>query len=275
MSWTVIALVLAAAALHAAWNTGVKAGGSPEVSTARLCLGGLVIALVAAPLLPVPDGASWPFLALSVAIHLVYFRLTAAAYARADLSLAYPMMRGGGVMVTAIAAPFVFADTLSLPGLVGVGLVGLALASLAWRSGSGGMAFIIGNALTIGAYSVTDGLGARASGAPLAYTVWVFALSGLVNLALLAPIRPGLIRGLVRPRDLVLGLAGAAASVGSYGLVLTAMTMAPVALVAALRETSMLFATAFAAFLLHERVGRRRVMAAVTVAAGAIAIKLA
>ncbi len=275
MSWTVVALVLAAAALHAAWNTGVKAGAEPQHATGRLCLGGLAIGLVAAPLLPLPAPASFPFLALSAGIHIVYFCLTAAAYARADLSLAYPMMRGGGLMVTTLIAPFVFTDQLSVLGLAGVCLVGLALAGLAWRAGTRGLPVILGNALVIGAYSVTDGLGARASAAPLAYTVWVFALGALGNLALLGLREPAMLRRLLRPRDIGLGVMGAAASVGSYGLVLTAMTMAPVALVAALRETSMLFATAFAAFLLKEQVGMRRVAAAATVAVGAIAIKLA
>lgn len=281
MSWSVLLLVLAAAALHAGWNTAVKAAGSPALATARLCLGGLVIAVVALPFLPLPAPASWPFLAASVLVHVVYFALTAAAYARADLSIAYPMMRGGGVLVTALASPFVFADLLPPGGLAGILLVGLALSGLAFTGGRqafrpGGLAVVLANAAVIGIYSLLDGRGVRASESPLAYTILVFSLGGLGNLVLLALREgPGRLAPLLRPRELALGTAGACASVGSYALVLTAMTLAPVALVAALRETSLLFATAFAAFLLHESVGRRRALAACGVALGAVLIKLA
>ncbi|TDP47338.1 EamA family transporter [Zavarzinia compransoris] len=281
MSWSVLFLILAAAALHAAWNTGVKAAGTPALATARLCLGGIVIAVVALPFLPLPAAAAWPFLAGSTVVHVVYFALTAAAYARVDLSIAYPMMRGGGVMVTTLVSPLVFADSLPALGLGGVAVVVLALAALAATAGrrafgTRGLTVIAANALVIGAYSLLDGLGARASGAPLAYTIWVFALGAFGNLGLLALTEGrGFLAPLARPRDLGLGIAGACASVGSYGLVLTAMTLAPVALVAALRETSMLFATGFAAVLLHEKVGARRVAAACVVAAGAVMIKLA
>lgn len=281
MTWTVLLLVLGAAALHAGWNTSVKAAGSPAQATARICVGGIVIAACALPFLPVPAPAAWPFLAASVAVHLVYFALTSAAYERVDLSVAYPIMRGGGIMVTALLAPFVFADHMPPLGLAGIGLVGLALAALAFGSGrrgfdTRGLAIVGGNALVIGAYSLLDGLGARASDAPFAYTLWVFSLGAFGNLALLALRGRGdLLRPLANPRALALGILGGASAMGSYGLVLTAMTLAPVALIAALRETSMLFATGFALFLLHEKVGARRVAAACTVAAGAILIKLA
>lgn len=281
MSWSVLLLILAAAALHAAWNTGVKAAGTPALATARLCLGGMIIAVLALPFLPQPAPAAWPFLIASTIVHVAYFALTAAAYARVDLSIAYPMMRGGGVMVTTLVSPLVFADSLPPLGLGGVLVVVVALAGLAATAGQRafgprGLGIVTANALVIGAYTMLDGLGARASGAPLAYTLWVFALGALGNLGLLALTEGrAFLAQLGRARDLGLGIAGACASVGSYGLVLTAMTLAPVALVAALRETSMLFATGFAALLLHEKVGGRRVAAACAVAAGAVMIKLA
>lgn len=281
MTWTVLALVLCAAALHAGWNAAVKAAGNPSAATARICLGGIALAVLALPFMPLPAHEAWPFLAASVLVHLIYFVLTAAAYARVDLSIAYPVMRGGGIMVTALAAPFLFADQLPPYGLAGIVLVGLALATLAigrsrGGAGQGGFAIVIANALTIGAYSLLDGLGARASGAPFAYTLWVFSLGAACNLGLMLLRGQGLVlRGLLTPRDLGIAIVGGASAMGSYGLVLTAMTLAPVALVAALRETSMLFATAFALFLLHEKVGAQRVAAACLVAAGAVLIKLA
>ncbi|MCF4165404.1 DMT family transporter [Zavarzinia compransoris] len=281
MTWTVLALVLGAAALHAGWNTAVKAAGSPFVATARICIGGIALAAPVLPFLPLPAPAAWPFLAASVLVHLVYFVLTAAAYARVDLSVAYPIMRGGGIMVTALAAPFLFSDHLPPFGLAGIVLVGLALAALALGTGGrgfgrGGLAVVTANALTIGAYSLLDGLGARASGAPFAYTLWVFSLGAACNLGLMVLRgRIGALRALLNARDFGLAVLGGASAMGSYGLVLTAMTLAPVALVAALRETSMLFATGLALFLLHEKVGARRVAAACLVAAGAVLIKLA
>lgn len=280
LSWSVLFLVLAAAALHAGWNTAVKRAGSAERATARICVGGILIALATLPFIPWPAAAAWPYLAGSVAVHIAYFALTAAVYARADLSIAYPMMRGGGVMVTALLAPFIFDDPLPWPGLVGIGFVGLALTGLAFGGGRSafgarGLPFVLANALAIGAYSLLDGLGARASGAPLSYTILVFSLGAFGNLALIAG-RDGIasLRPLLGPRDLSLAVLGGACCIGSYALVLTAMTLAPVALIAALRETSMLFAAGFAAVILHEKVGRRRLAAALLVAAGAVAIKL-
>ncbi len=279
MTWSVLLLVLAAAALHAGWNTAVKAAGLPGVATARLCVGGIVIAVFALPFLPWPAAGAWPFLAASVAVHVVYFRLTAAAYETVDLSLAYPMMRGGGILVTAALAPLLFTDALPWLGLGGIGIVGLALVGLALGGGRmtrRGFAVVGANALVIGAYSLIDGMGVRASGAPLAYTILVFSLGAAGNLSLIGATRGiDALRALINRRDLALAIAGGASAIGSYALVLTAMTLAPVALIAALRETSMIFATGFAAFLLHENVGRRRAAAALALAAGAVAIKLA
>jgi drug/metabolite transporter (DMT)-like permease len=186
-------------------------------------------------------------------------------------------MRGFAPLIVALVTAFALGDHLSPAAWAGVILVCagvIATALGAHRSGNGrGAALAATNAVVIAAYTISDGLGVRASGSPAAYTMWLTILTALPLGAWVIAYRPDFAR--YAQRYAALGFIGGAATLTSYGLALWGMTMAPVAVVAALRETSILFGTAIAAFILKERVSPARLMAVGLIAAGAIALRLA
>jgi drug/metabolite transporter (DMT)-like permease len=279
MSLTVLLAVLAAALLHASWNAIAKSasGKAGDVVAVGIAAGG--IAAFALPFLPLPAIASWPQLAASAVVHLAYFKLLELAYRTGDLSIAYPLMRGTPPLVTALGAWALLSEPLSPAGWAAIGFIvagalALALDSLRGRQASArSLAIVAANVLVIVAYTLVDGSGVRASGNAPSYIVWMFALSALA----LVLARPWLgARAMPQSRG-AWGLlaAGAGCTLGSYGIVLWAMTLAPIGLVAALRETSIVFGTLIAAAFLRERVSRQRWAGVALVAAGAAAMRLA
>ncbi len=277
MSLLVFATVLAAAAIHAGWNTVVKFGSDTLLTTVLVAGTAALIALAALPLLPPVAPAAWPWLLLSGALEVGYYALVAAAYGVADMSRAYPLMRGTPPVLVALVSVAALGTALSPAGWVGIGLIsaGLAGLALAGRGGNArGTLFALANGLVIASYTLVDGIGVRLSGAPVTYTKGVFLLSG-APLAGWALLRRRAALGAYLRGNWPLGLAGGLGTLVSYGLVLWAMTAAPVPLVAALRETSILFGVALAALLLRERVSLPRLAAILVVAAGAIMLRLA
>ncbi len=271
--------VLAAAALHASWNALAKAASGRAGDAIAVGIAGGALAAPALPFLPLPAAASWPLLAASALIHLAYFKLLELAYRTGELSVAYPLMRGAPPLVTAVGAWVLLAEPLSpggwtAVGVVAAGAVALAADGLRARHVHARTLAIVGaNILVIVAYTLVDGSGVRAAGSAPSYVAWMFALSSLA----LALARPWIgARALPRSHG-AWGLlaAGAGCSVGAYGIALWAMTLAPIGLVAALRETSIVFGTLIAATLLRERVSLRRWAGVALVAAGAALMRLA
>lgn len=277
MSPTVFLIVLSTAALHAGWNAIVKGSADKTASAVMICVAAAVMAGAALPFVPQPARESWPFIAGSVGLQTVYYMLVAAAYSRADMSQAYPVMRGGAPLIVAVLAGTLLSEPLPPLGWLGVTLIsgGIAGLALLGRGGSrAGLAFALANALVIATYTLCDGLGVRRSGAPLGYTLWIFLLTAPPVMGWSFWRRgPALARQL-RPLWRV-GLVGGVGTMVSYGAALWAMTQAPVAMVAALRETSILFATGISAFVLGEKVGPGRIAAVVVVALGAGLLRLA
>ena len=277
MSLGVMAIVLFAAALHAGWNALVRASSEKFQNTVLIVLGAAVWTAFLLPLAPLPAVESWPYLAASVLIHVAYFSLVAFSYQGGELSFAYPLMRGSAPALSAVAAALLLNESPSLGGWAGVLLIScgvLVLAGDSWRSGTFRVApalFALANAGVIVVYTLVDGQGARLSGHAFSYTGWMFLLTALLLLAIsalghgreaLQCIRWGWRRGLL----------GGACTLASYGLALWAMTRAPIALVAALRETSVVFAAIIAASFLKEPITRLRYASIITVSAGAVAI---
>jgi drug/metabolite transporter (DMT)-like permease len=278
----VAALVLLTALTHAGWNALLKGKrGEPLSSMAGLAI---VWALVGAPLVfvvPAPSAASYPHLVGSTFIHLVYLALLVAAYERGDLSVVYPIARGLPPVIVAVAAWFLVDEALGRLALGGLVLVTAGVLFLGWDSVTGkigtrhrvsvGLAFA--TACCIASYTVIDGMGVRASDAPAGYVVWLFVAEG-ATFAIYAIARGGRpLLAEVSARKTVALVAGVL-SAGAYAVVLWAMTRAPIALVAALRETSVIFAAVIGTAMLGEPFGRKRVIAAASVAAGIVAIKL-
>ena len=274
MSLPVTLAVLGAALLHAAWNALVKGSADKQLDTVGLAAGAGVIALLAAPWLAVPARESWPWLAGSTLIHILYFVFLAGAYRWGDLSYTYPVMRGGGPMIVALAGALMLGEVL--PWKESLGVVMICAGILAFASGAHdrrATLFAVSNAFVIAAYTLIDAQGARASGAPVSYTLWFFAANGVVIVALGLATRGRAVPAYLRRHWLRAALGGAC-SLGAYGIALWAMTHAPVALVAVLRETSVIFGAVLGALFLKEKFTRRRLAATGAVMAGLIALRL-
>lgn len=278
MSFEIMLIVLFAALLHAAWNAFIKLGGNKLVDTTILVTGAGVIAAAVLPFVPAPAPASRPFLAGSVAIHCVYFSLVAVAYRTGDLSFAYPVMRGSAPLLTAFMTLVLLGEPIGGGGWLGVLLLSSGILWLArdgWRSARSqkqAFAFALLNAVVIVSYTIVDGLGVRASQGAWSYVLWLFFLTMFPLLAFGFATNAGAILS-VPVGGWLKGSLGGLCSVCAYGLALWAMTQAPIALVAALRETSVLFGTTLGAFLLKERFGHGRWIAAALITAGAAAMK--
>ncbi len=274
-----MAIVLFAAALHAGWNALVRASSRRFVDTVLIVLGAAACTLVLLPFAPLPAVQSWPYLAVSVLIHVAYFVLVAFTYRGGELSFAYPVMRGTAPALSAVAAVLFIGESPSAGGWAGVLLISfgvLVLAGDSWRAGTfrvAPAAAALTNACVIVLYTIVDGQGARLSGHAFAYTGWMLLLTAAVLLAFVAA-RQG--REMVASVRLGWrrGLLGGACTLASYSLALWAMTRAPIALVAALRESSVVFAAIFAACFLKEPISRPRYASILIVSAGAIAMKV-
>ena len=279
MSAIVFAAVLFGAALHASWNAIVKGGGDKLLSTALITGVAAVIAAATLPFLPAPARASWPYLAASAVLQIVYFVLVAATYRVTDMGRAYPLMRGLAPALVAVFGALALGQGLPAGGWIGVALVSSGVFAMAFAATGGvgagrrGTGLALANAVVIASYTLVDGAGVRASGAPIAYSMWLFLLAiplvgwalATRGMAVVDYARANLWRGLVR----------GVGNLGSYAIALWAMTRAPIAVVAALRETSILFGLAIATLFLGERLDPARVAAALLILLGAITLRLA
>jgi drug/metabolite transporter (DMT)-like permease len=266
--------VLGAAMLHAGWNALLKGSADKQLDTVAFSIGSALLALAVAAWLPAPARDSWPWLAASAVVHIVYFVFLANAYHWGDLSYAYPIMRGGGPVIVALAGTALFGEVLPPLPMLGVLLVCAGIiAFAAGKADPRATLFAVGNALVIAAYTVIDAKGARASGNPVAYALWFFVANGVTLYAF-----AGARRGAALPRYLAANwlriFVGAALTTGSYGVALWAMTRAPVAIVAVLRETAVIFGAFIAHFWLREKLTRRRLVATGAVMLGLVALKL-
>jgi drug/metabolite transporter (DMT)-like permease len=272
----VVAVVLLAAVLHAGWNVAVRAGSDRRRESMLMLGGGTLLAFVLLPFLPLPPAAAWPYLLASAALNGVFFVLIAEAYAHGGVALAYPLMRGTAPMLTLLGGWLLLGQ--ALPALACIGIVAICsgVVLLARRRGEAGEAhavrFALINAVVIATYTLNDSVGVRIAQTPLAYTLWMFPLSAVPTVLWLGRKTP-----LAWPskREAMRGVAGAGASIGAYSLVLWAFTRAPVAPVAALRETSILIGVVLARLLLGEQPGRRGWSGAAAIAVGAALLRLA
>jgi drug/metabolite transporter (DMT)-like permease len=270
----VTAAVLGAALLHAAWNALVKGSADKQLDSYAVAAGSGLLALLALPFLPLPAPAAWPWLAGSAAVHILYFVFLAGAYRWGELSYVYPVMRGGGPMIVALTGGLAFREILQPAEWLGVALVCAGI--LAFASGAHdrrATLFAIANAFVIGAYTLIDAAGARASGAPVSYAFWFFVANGLV-ICLLGLVQRGSALPAYFQCHWLRALAGGACALGAYSIALWAMTRAPVALVAVLRETSVIFAAVIGALVFREKMTRRRLVATGAVLAGLVALRI-
>jgi len=279
LQWNIVLLILFGAALHAGWNVLIKKESDDASNTILIIAGSSVIGVVFLPFVPLPLAASWPYLGASVVIHLFYFGILLLAYQKGDMSLVYPLMRGLPPMLTALAASILLQESLTVKGWIGVALVsaGALLLTADFRlSGKfqlAPVALAVLEAAMIVLYTLVDAQGARLSGYAFSYTGWMLFLLALICLATV----PFIQGRQVFPKMAVnwkKSLIGGGCTFASYGIALWAMTRAPVALVAALRETSILFGLILSVLILKERITRIRGLSILLIVAGVAAIKI-
>ncbi len=287
MDGFVVAAVLFGALLHAGWNTLVKGAGDQQADLALVHALGAIAALPLLAIWGLPPVAAWPYVGLSLTIHMAYYITLNGAYQHGDLGLTYPIMRGSAPLLVALASVVLLGETLSAAAWLGV--LGVTAGVLLLGLGAGAdpfhhrraLGYALANACVIACYTVVDGQGVRTTASvgasAFSYVLMLFVLDGLPYPAWVwwrrdAAGRQALLAH-ARRRWLVATLGGLA-SLGSYGIALWAMTRAPVAVVSALRETSVLFATGLSLAVLKERLIPRRALGALVIVGGVVALRL-
>ena len=280
MDTTVFLAVLAAAAMHAGWNAVVKIGLDQFLSVTLVSVAAGVVALFCLPFTEVPTGAIWYWLLASAVLHTGYKMFLIQAYKAGDLGQVYPLARGAAPLIVAavsLAALEEGLDTANLSGIAvlvaGVWLMSLHGGHQVHRLNRAAVLFAFGTSCFIAGYTLVDGLGARKATSAMSYAVYLFVIDAiLIGIVALA------VRGWqgIRRMEGVWksGLAGGAMSLGAYWIAIWAMTKAPIATVAALRETSVLFAIAIATLVLKERLTPWRFAAAVVISGGTVLLRL-
>ncbi|MBX3501012.1 MAG: EamA family transporter [Alphaproteobacteria bacterium] len=286
----VIALLLAAAVMHASWNAILKSDRADRLATFGVIMAmGALQGAILVPFLPMIDPAAWKWAACSVAAHLLYYVFLLKAYAYGDLSHAYPIARGSGPLLVAVFSGRLLGEALRSQDVLGVVLLSAGLIALALPERDGratgeaspgarrrhrlATLFALLTGVTIALYIVADGLGVRAAGPTLehkiSYIAWLNLLEGPWLLLFAIWRRPRAVVGYLRT-NWHRGVAGGLVAHGGYGIAIWALSQGPMAHVAALRETSVLFGALMGALLLGESFGRRRVAAAAVIVAGLV-----
>lgn len=278
METHVFAAVLFAALLHAGWNSVVKLGLDRMSAVLLLAI---VQALIAAPILPFvprPADEAWPWIIVAAVLHTGYKVFLVQAYAHADLSQAYPLARGTAPLIVTLVSVAVLGVSLDLTSGLAVLCISAGILVMAVRGSPDGrmrgkaLFYAIGTAGFTASYTLVDGIGARIAGTSSGFVLWMVIgdAVGMIGYALWT-------RGSAAFRAMLpawqTGVAAGAMSLGSYWIAVWAFTQAPIALVAALRESSILFAVLIAAFVLREPVSGWRWLSACAIAGGVALMK--
>jgi len=276
----VFAAVLFAAACHAGWNASIKRGLDPLATTLAISLYAALVSVFALPVVGLPAREAWPWVLASIAIHLFYFAALIESYRTGDMGQVYPIARGAAPLMTATVTTWFIGERLGLVGWLGIVLLAVGVLLLSLRGGRDlaklnrrAVGFALFTAVTVCAYSVVDGIGARLAGSAHAYSAALFVGIGPV-MALYALARGGISALGDTKRLWLTGLAGGALQLGSYGIAIWAMTLAPIAIVAALRETSVLFGALIAVVVLKEPLRAGRMAAALLIVCGLVLVRL-
>jgi len=266
--------------LHAVWNAVIKSGHDKHLGMTALVLGHAPIALVVAVIAPAPDPASWPFLLTGIGLHVGYQLFLLTSYRFGDLTQVYPIARGTAPMLVAGVSVVFLGVALSGSEILAIMMIAIGVMSLSLvrqhdglrNSRAAALAFVTG--CFIAGYSLNDGLGARQAGTALGFYAWLSVANAIVFSLIMAVAKPGLIRR-IHIEALPALLLGGSASYVAYGLVIWAFTQAPIALVTALRESSIIFALLIGVFFLKERLDLAKVVSTIITLSGAILLRFA
>lgn len=278
MSFTVFLAVLGAALLHATWNACIKTGTSKQTSMLIMTvwqgvIGGLVVVWR-----PLPEAEVWPWLFASGVVHMFYQLFLAYAYEQGDLSRVYPLARGAAPMLVLVASVFALPDVVTLSEYIGVVVIGCGIGCMAWGALASGesrslIPYALGAACATAAYTVIDGVGARIGGDPITYVGWLLLMAAFFYLPAILVLKG---RSIVRAnaRDWQIGAFTGTASLAAYSIAVWAMAVAPIALVAALRETSILFAMLIGWLVFGDKMDRLKILAGSLIVLGVVMTRL-
>jgi len=275
---TAFVLITISALLHAVTNVLIKSAQDRQITRAMMGVCSAIIALPFLPSTPLPDLIVWKWLALSGLIHLVYQYTLLEAYALGDFSAVYPVARGSAPMLTTLGAVFWLGD--SVPPLALVGIVVIAGAMAVIGRGSGGkagrkaMIYALITGTMIALYTLVDAQGMRAAADPMTFLVWEFLIDGL-NMTAFVLVTRGTSAFSAARAGAGKGIAAGIISVVGYGIALYAYRIGPLAEVAALRETSVIYGAILGVVIFKERLGPTRIAAAIMIAAGALLVRMA
>ena len=266
--------------LHASWNALVKSGGDKHLGMAAIVLGHLPLAVLALFFVPTPAPESWPYIAFGVVLHTFYQLFLIRAYRIGDLTQVYPIARGSAPLLVAAASILFLGVTLQPIEILAILTIGIGILSMSLVRQSDGQrntkaaALALTTGCFIAAYSIVDGLGARLAGTSLGFFAWISVGNAALFLAFTVRSSRGLVARLAGQAKLTFWIGGSASFV-AFSIVIWAFTQAPIALVTALRETSIIFALLIGVFFLKERLDLRKVLSTMTTLLGAALLRMA
>ena len=280
MSSVVFIAVIGAALLHASWNALVKGGADKTLGLGAVIIGHMPIALLTLPFVPLPAIESLPYLVAGVLLHFGYQMFLLRSYQTGDLTQVYPIARGSAPLIVALVSVLFLGVQLDGLELLAIAIIGIGIISLALVRQSDGqrnksaaiLALITG--MFIASYSLVDGLGARIAGTSLGFFSWLAIGNGVLMIAYLAVRSPQTLRSMPTKGMRVLVLGGGASFI-AYALVMWAFTQAPIALVTALRETSIVFALLIGVVFLKEPLNLVKVFSTFATLLGAFLLRYA
>jgi drug/metabolite transporter (DMT)-like permease len=280
MTPTVFIAVIGAAVLHALWNAVAKGGADKRASVGAVVIGHAPLALAALCYAPMPSLASLPWLGAGMVLHFGYQLVLMRAYECGDLTQVYPIARGSAPLIVAVFSVVVLGVHLATAEMLAIVIIAIGILSLAavrrsdgQRNGrAAGLALLTG--VFIASYSLVDGYGARIAGTSLGFYGWM-AMGNVVLMTVYLAVRsPGTLGRIARDGRMTC-VVGGAASFAAYALVTWAFTQAPIALVTALRETSVVFALLIGVFCLKERLDLAKALATAATLIGAVLLRCA
>lgn len=278
MSFTVFMAVIGAAVLHAAWNTLLKGGQDKVLSMGAIVLGQVPLGLITLIFFPMPDPQSLPYLVVGISLHAGYQLFLLKSYQTGDLTQVYPIARGSAPLLVMLFSITVLGVQLDSSQLFAVLIIGLSIISLAMVRRSDGQRnakaarLALTTGLFIASYSLVDGLGARIAGTSWGFYSCLMIGNGIVAALYLGLTTPKTFGSIAREGRTVFVFGGGASFI-AYGIVTWAFTHAPIALVTALRETSIVFALLMGIFFLKERLNLIKFIATFLTLLGAFLLR--